>query len=324
MDIDAFEIAKAGQQSTYLDWAREMKIVSYGVVREVHDDVNVRCAFTVQQSSLAEQLVDVSLLSLSSKLFSMSITPLVGDQVLIFGLNAWSDKVVTGGTEEVDNVRQGYNGQTCVGILLRTIKMGSAFCASVSGTEENPVLDLTLDGQASFMSVNDLSVALTSPDGKNHPINVDIMENRPYTLRMMSAQSKTFGNSITLTIGKSADGKTVPASVSIDLDAQSDITLTSKSGASVSLDKNFNLKVNGAVNIEVGGNTSIKAGGNVDVEAGGNVNVTAGGQCEIKSASGLTLNSGDAQPWRPSVVPVCPFGMSHGGAIAGIVKLKGK
>lgn len=41
-------------------------------------------------------------------------------------------------------------------------------------------------------------------------------------------------------------------------------------------------------------------------------------------ATGLVLKSGDAAGWVPNVIPVCPFsGAVHGGAAAGIVKLKG-
>lgn len=323
-ELDAFEMAKSNKENMVLDWARSMKIVSYGVVRKVLDDTNVRCAYTVQQSDLTEQQVDVSLLNISSSLFNMSIKPLEGDQVLILGLDAWSDKVVTGGVEQVKGGTQGYNGQSCVGILMRTVKMGSAFCASFSGDNETPTLDLTLGGQTSFMQSDDMSVAFTSPDGAEHPLNVDVMENRPYKLRMMSKSDKTYGADVLLTIGKDAAGETIAASVSIELDEQSDITLTSKSGASVSFDKDFEMTVKGKTTLNIKGDVELKTDGNATIKAKGDVTVDAGGQATIKSAAGLTLASGDASPWQPNAVPQCPFGMPHGGASCGIVKLKGQ
>jgi len=332
LDINAFDMAKAGQTDTVLDWARNMVIVSYGVVREVLDGVNVRVAYTVQESDSMEQTVDVSLLSLSSQLFQCNITPLVGDQVLILGLDAWSDKVLTGGTERVHGAKQGYNGQSCVGILMRTLQMGSAFMATFQGTAEAPSLSLVAAGGVDTTLYNDFALSFVSGDNAEHPINVDVLENRPYTLRMMSKQEKTIGADIKITIGHNNAGDSVAAAVDITLDEKSDITLTSKSGASVSFDKDFSLTIKGKVdlniegdvNIKTKGNVKIEADGNADIKAGGDVKVDAGGQCEIKSASGLTLASGDASLWQPNAVPTCPFGMPHGGASCGIVMLKGK
>ena len=322
--MDAFDFAKAGNDSTFLDWARAMKIVSYGVVREVHDKVNVRCAYTVQQSDLTEQLVDVSLLSLSSPLFSLDVTPLVGDQVLILGLDAWSDAVVTGGTEQVKGARQGYNNQACVGLLARTVRMGSAFLMSYSGSAEAPVMTFRASGQADIVGAGDVSLSLISGDGEEHPVNVDVLENRPCTFRVMSRQERTIGADVKLTIGKNIKGNPVAAAVSIDLDEQSEVTLTSKSGATVTLDKDLNLTVKGKTTLNITGDVSLSTDGNASIKAGGDVAVEAGGKCEVKSASGLTLASGDAAPWQPNIVPTCPFGMPHGGASGGIAMLKGQ
>lgn len=207
---------------------------------------------------------------------------------------------------------------------MRTVKMGSAFCASFSGDDETPILDLTLGGQTSFMQSDDMSVAFTSADNAEHPLNVDVMENRPYTLRMMSKADKTYGADILLTIGKDAAGNSIAASVSINLEDSSDITLTSKSGASVSFDKDFTVTVKGKTTLNIKGDVAISTDGNAEIKAKGDVTVEAGGQATIKSASGLTLASGDASPWQPNAVPTCPFGMPHGGASCGIVKLKGQ
>jgi len=49
-----------------------------------------------------------------------------------------------------------------------------------------------------------------------------------------------------------------------------------------------------------------------------------GAKAEIE-ADEITLNSGDATPWKPCVIQTCPIaGFPHGGPPAGIVKLKGK
>jgi len=324
MDVDAFDMAKAGMDDQLLDWARGMRIVSYGVVREVLDGVNVRCAFTVQQSPLAEQTVDVTLLSLSSQLFSCNVMPLVGDQVLIFGLDAWSDKVITGGTEVVHGGRQGYNNQSCVGVLMRTLRMGGAFAMSLEGNAEAPVIALTLNGSTEAMFGGTVSLAVLSGDGAEHPVNVDVLKNRPITMRVDSAVEATHGADIKVTIGKNTGGDDVSASVTLDLGEQSDIKLTSKSGAEVSFDKDFSLTVKGAVKMSVKGDVEIAAKGNATVKADGDVQVEAGGQCTVKSASGLTLASGDASAWQPNIVPTCPFGMPHGGPSGGVVMLKGQ
>lgn len=254
--MNAWDLAKASGSNIILDWARSMKIVSYGVVREVLDKTLVRCAYTVQQSDLSEQQVDVTLLSLSSPLFALDVMPLVGDQVLILGLDAWSDKILTGGVEQVKGTKQGYNNQTCVGLLLRTVRMGSAFLLSVAG-EDNPAMSFTAGGAVSAAIMNDVQFALVSGDGEEHPVQVDVLENRPVTMRVMSSVQATYGGDITLSIGKDLKGESTSANIAIELDEESELKLTSKSGAEITLDKDFNLTVSGDMKITVSGNAEV-------------------------------------------------------------------
>lgn len=51
--------------------------------------------------------------------------------------------------------------------------------------------------------------------------------------------------------------------------------------------------------------------------------VALGNEVEL-SSTGITLKTGDASAWLPNILPNCLFtGSPHGGAVAGIVKLKG-
>ena len=80
--------------------------------------------------------------------------------------------------------------------------------------------------------------------------------------------------------------------------------------------------VDGDMTAEIKGKTEIKSTGAVNVESSADVAVK-GINATVEASAMLTLKSGDAAPWMPNCVPVCPFGMPHGGPGSGIVKLKG-
>jgi phage baseplate assembly protein V len=57
---------------------------------------------------------------------------------------------------------------------------------------------------------------------------------------------------------------------------------------------------------------------------GSRVTMKADGSIEIDSTVGITLKTGDASAWLPNILGNCAFtGAPHGGAVAGISKLKG-
>ena len=107
-------------------------------------------------------------------------------------------------------------------------------------------------------------------------------------------------------------------------------TVEKGNGIKVETDKNveFAVKGNATFNVdgdmtaEVKGKTGITSAGNVNIESSANIDVK-GVNATVEASAMLTLKSGDAASWMPNCVPVCPFGMPHGGVQAGIVKLKG-
>jgi phage baseplate assembly protein gpV len=107
-------------------------------------------------------------------------------------------------------------------------------------------------------------------------------------------------------------------------------TVDKDNGIAIKTDKNTDVKVDGKVNISVKGDASLNVDGNIEAKAGGNLKAEATGNADIKgvnvtveASALLTLKTGDAAALMPNIVPVCPFGMAHGGPTAGIVKLKG-
>jgi hypothetical protein len=51
--------------------------------------------------------------------------------------------------------------------------------------------------------------------------------------------------------------------------------------------------------------------------------VSSAAKITISCPAGISIITSDSAPWLPNVVPVCPFGFSHGGPAAGITVLKG-
>ncbi len=108
-----------------------------------------------------------------------------------------------------------------------------------------------------------------------------------------------------------------------------DTELVIKKGAVSIKPKETTIEVDGNATIKTSGNTGIEATGDVSVK-GVNINVEASGNANMKGANVtvdattlLTLKTGDAAPFMPNIVPVCPLGFNHGGKPAGIVKLGG-
>lgn len=62
---------------------------------------------------------------------------------------------------------------------------------------------------------------------------------------------------------------------------------------------------------------TLKANGSIEIE-------DKNGHIVKLDSTGITFNTGDATAWTPCIIPNCIFsGAPHGGAPAGIVKLKG-
>lgn len=60
-------------------------------------------------------------------------------------------------------------------------------------------------------------------------------------------------------------------------------------------------------------------------KSGSRVLMKADGSIEVDSTVGITLKTGDASTWLPNILGNCAFtGAPHGGAVAGIQKLKGE
>lgn len=141
----------------------------------------------------------------------------------------------------------------------------------------------------------------------------------------------------TYKVGIGPNGDT-DAAVSIEMGEKSEITLDSKSGMTlhfskavlIKSDDDYSLQISGDVSITGSQKITVKADGDIAIKASGDVNVEAFGDATVKgtnvtidAATLLTLKSGDATPWMPNVMPVCPLGPLHGGPGAGIAKLKG-
>jgi hypothetical protein len=65
-----------------------------------------------------------------------------------------------------------------------------------------------------------------------------------------------------------------------------------------------------------------KNGQKIEMIAAGTT-VSSISKITLNCPAGISIITGDSAPWQPNVVPVCPFGFSHGGPSAGITVLKG-
>jgi hypothetical protein len=118
--------------------------------------------------------------------------------------------------------------------------------------------------------------------------------------------TKDIRGSVTYKIGTGKDGAT-EAPVNIDLDEKSDVTITSKSGLTMSFEKavliqsddTFKLKITGAVTLQsddkivldAAGDIEVNTQGNAKVAATGNVVVDATGDADIKAKGKIYIGN---------------------------------
>ena len=141
-----------------------------------------------------------------------------------------------------------------------------------------------------------------------------LVQNKPTdaTIKIEVDQEEEGNEKVTITIHGNIF--TVDKDNGIKIETDKNIELAVKGNAAV--------KVDGDMTAEVTGETGIKSTGAVNVESSADVAVK-GINATVEASAILTLKSGDAAAWMPNCIPACPFGMPHGGAGAGIAKLKG-
>ncbi len=336
MNLDAFELGKQDLLTYAAGLAREMKILSYGRVTKVYDDQTVEVEQSVQNTVLTKQVYTLTLLSLSSALFEAHIQPVVGDSVLILGLDRYNPDMFRE-VSIVDKAETAYTAQSLVGILLRPFNMQSAFQIDASIDNGIPVADFSASGDVNIRTGRNTSIEVFSADGEKRTLGITVQPdvsvqqviNAPVTavygiqnqdgedVEVDAPVSTVYSNkapisqdirgSVDLTVGTGADGA-VDAPVSITLDEKSDVAITSKAGLKLAFKKAFELVFDDIINF----------GSKKDVT------VESGATLTLKGSVNLILASGDASPWMPNIVPVCPLGIAHGGPTGGIVKLKGQ
>jgi hypothetical protein len=82
--------------------------------------------------------------------------------------------------------------------------------------------------------------------------------------------------------------------------------------------------VKGALSETVEGDYTMDGKKNVNVKSGASAVNEAAQSNKIKGGSDVTLAAPGAAGWVPNCVIKCPFGFPHGGALGGIVGLKGE
>jgi hypothetical protein len=165
-----------------------------------------------------------------------------------------------------------------------------------------------------------------------------VLQNKPKdpTIKIEADQEKEGDEKVTITIHGNIftvdkdNGIKIETDKNVDLSVKGNVTVAVDGDMTAEIKGDAQINANGKVEAQAKGDIAVKADGNADVKAGGNIKAEATGNADLKgvnvtvdASAMLTLKSGDAAPWMPNCVPACPWGMPHGGAGAGIVKLKG-
>jgi hypothetical protein len=191
-----------------------------------------------------------------------------------------------------------------------------------SGEDSVPCKDdqlilVKIDGTGKYIAVGVLTVTQGAKPGEK------ILYARDADAKIVSKISMLNDGSINLNTDFEGDGhytknikgddsETVKGTKSETVEKA--VTQTYKDTMDVAVDKAYTL--DGKDDI------TLKSGKDMSAEATGK-NTLKGQSVLLDGQTGVQLKTPDSAAWCPNAVPVCPFGMPHGGPGAGIVMLKG-
>jgi hypothetical protein len=232
------------------------------------------------------------------------------------------------------------------------------FCVMPTG---DPASALVLCSAFGYQAANHAAFKEDSEDAKFIKKQVDNagwVRELDYRTGTRSVKNHPEGETIKIEVDQEEDGNekvtitihsnifTVDKDNGIKIETEKNVDIAVKGNATVNVDGdlsaevkgNATIKADGDLSAEVKGNATLKVDGDLSAEAVGKANIKSTGAATVESSADvsakgvnvtveasamITLKSGDAAAWMPNCVPVCPFGMPHGGPSAGIVKLKG-
>jgi hypothetical protein len=102
------------------------------------------------------------------------------------------------------------------------------------------------------------------------------------------------------------------------------VDISEKDNRTYTNEKDVTSTVKGKLAETVEGDYNLEGKKNINVKSGASAVNEAAQSNKIKGGTDVTLAAPGAAAWCPNAIMVCPFGMPHGGAAAGIAGLKGE
>jgi hypothetical protein len=205
--VDALELSKNSARTNEHDRILDTPFISYGVIIEVID-IQTVIVETVVQTTLAKEVYTVSLLSLSSKLYEMSVIPEVNDLVLLLFLQHRHirmfedvDRRMAGGEERTiyDRNADGYNRFSGVGILMTTVKSAAATTirhemeGSIPAINARTTAKLTTEFNRAVTLVFNSIPDTSDETPESEPVSVTFGEQSPFGIEHWAAVKRIHG-----------------------------------------------------------------------------------------------------------------------------------
>jgi hypothetical protein len=181
--VDFMELLKNNGLSSFFDWLKYTKLISYGVIVEVVDAQTVRAAEIIK-SGVSDNNHLATLLVPSSTLLEVAVLPKKGNPVLLlfpqkhhramFDLHRKAEDSIIYDTEA-----EGYNGHAALAVLLSPLKMNSSTALLFGGTAERPEASVNTMADWFARFTGALSLGFDGEGGEDAPISVITGKKRP-------------------------------------------------------------------------------------------------------------------------------------------------
>ena len=248
MRDNIFEYLKNNTRTNNLDWLRTTPFVSYGYVTEVVSNTSVRVTPIVQDDPDFSTEFDVTLLSISSASYELSVAPQEKDLVLLLSLDKMHPLMfndVDTRPETEDNPagpvlhghnNTGYTLNAMVGILARTARGAAALRTTV---DDNSV-SFACSADALFARLlGDVFVNVSAADDGVHKLEITVTPSHPTTLNQQAPLTASFGFQF-----NGDEDVPIDAGVTMKFSEKAPVTLTHEAPVEINLLEKASLTLN--------------------------------------------------------------------------------
>lgn len=271
----------------------QMKFISVGRVVKVFSRDVVYVEKLVTKNSVQAELFTIKLVYIMSKLNGVYNEPLEGDFVLMFFLDGYVDGMFTSSDPIHDPDAPSNSKFSGIGLLIGVADRIGA--VNESTWRDSDKANIEKNYEANVVSTFRDKVATIFNAIKKVTHTIAFGKNDGLELSFEKDVAMRFHDNAPLSV-----------------EGNNTFTASFKKAVVVKTDDGFELKAEG--DVVIGGKSIKISADKISAEATEKV---------VIDSQEISFSTPDSISWKPNIIPVCPFGINHGGIVAGITKLNG-